>query len=519
MAGLTKAEQEELARLEALDAKGQLAPAAPQGLTETERQELAQLESQYAEKPVGVKDVALGGLDLLGRALDLPGGLLRVGAGKAAELATGNDNIVTKEDLYNALVGRAPTTAKMMERGGVGEMGSVELPLLGRVTGRGALGFAGDVASGVGAGMGLGALAGGEGILAGTARALNAPNEVVGQAMNAAGQGMYRGAYKNLDRAAELMGKGKTAVSDVLRKNKWWGGSQATEDFTRELSDRLSKQVEDKIAQNSIEGGTVDVVGKMQLMKQEAEKMLAEQHTPEVHAQLKSYIGKLDNIIGQGQVPGVPVMPQQLAPGVTFNEGKYMATEVEPTTGLLLKPKPIAKSNALIDEVTPAMERPFSTQSANNIKQELYNDIGGEQYGLLSKSPVGKRLMKSAVRSVKEGIEQQVPEVAGLNQDLGALLSAKKKIAQEATSAIRQNAGTTVGFMSMRDPALAALKHLGDLSKMTAARSGGGLLLQNPAVQSATEQALIEASGRGNADDNLSQVIERIKQKYGTSNK
>jgi len=107
----------------------------------------AQLSDDDAEKISKVlSEQSLGekAFDYALRALDYAGGLTRTGAAGLGELVTGKD-LVQEGDLLKALQGKAPQTSEFLERGGAGEWGSVDVPLLGRVTGRDLAGFTGDV--------------------------------------------------------------------------------------------------------------------------------------------------------------------------------------------------------------------------------------------------------------------------------------------------------------------------------------------------------------------------------------
>jgi len=86
-------------------------------------------------------------LDAAGRVLDYPGGFVRAAGAAAAGAISGNPNVVTKEDLKSAAVGKGPSSSEYLRRLGVSEGGSVELPVLGKVTLRGVEGLALDVMS------------------------------------------------------------------------------------------------------------------------------------------------------------------------------------------------------------------------------------------------------------------------------------------------------------------------------------------------------------------------------------
>lgn len=82
----------------------------------------------------------INALQMAGRVLDYPGGLVRTAAAGAMGAAG-------PEDFKAAAQGKAPSSAEYLKRLGVSEGGSMQLPFLGKVTQRGAEGLALDIAS------------------------------------------------------------------------------------------------------------------------------------------------------------------------------------------------------------------------------------------------------------------------------------------------------------------------------------------------------------------------------------
>lgn len=129
-------------------------PAAPQG--DSLDSLLADVPAAGQPAPEAAEDESIvdkalhygkEGLETAGQALDYAGGFMRTGLASSAGMLAGKGMIVTEKDLANALKGKAPNSAEYLARLGIPELGSVDLPLIGKTTGRGAVGFAADIAS------------------------------------------------------------------------------------------------------------------------------------------------------------------------------------------------------------------------------------------------------------------------------------------------------------------------------------------------------------------------------------
>lgn len=499
----------------------------PDALNDAEINEMARLQDRfeaYQGPEMSNREAALaigkGALNVAGRALDYPGGIIRVAAGGYANALTGKE-IVTPDDLLEALKGNAPTTATMLERGGAGEMGAVDLGAFGRYTGRGTLGFAGDLVSGLGASAGLKAVAKGGGLLAKMASAARAPEALLEKGMNKTGTAIYRSGMKKFDRAAELMGKGRHAVSNVLGKHNVWGGARSIQEGADNIVNELQAKVEKAIAQATESGKTIDIEKALAPVRADAKAMMAAQGTTEVKNQVGNFLNEVDNLIAQSKVPGVKVFPQQMKPGLSFKNGEFISSEIDPATAGFLPAKEtiVPPEAALISEVTPDMPRPYTPSSANEVKKQVYGLLKDPKFATLAQNDAGTKLMKRGVRGIKEAVEDSSAGVQAWNADIAPLLSAKKKISQELTSEIGRNGVSSVDGALAGANWLALLgKKTADILKGTPARTGGGLLLQNPTTQQLAAQALIEGmpgSDRGNQNDNIAITVERLKRKYG----
>jgi hypothetical protein len=95
-----------------------------------------------------ITDSGVTPLSAVGRTLDFPSGIARTAVAGLANipysLATGK-SLTKPEDLQQALLGEAPSTAQYMERAGVAPGATAETPI-GNISARDVAGFVGDVA-------------------------------------------------------------------------------------------------------------------------------------------------------------------------------------------------------------------------------------------------------------------------------------------------------------------------------------------------------------------------------------
>ena len=149
-------------------------------------------------------------LDAAGRVLDYGGGLVRSGLAEVAGLAEGKTDVVTPKDLVAAFKGKAPNSAEYLTRLGLPELGSVDVPLLGKVTGRGVTGFVADIVT--------------DPLVAISKLAKEVPylrkaiSVTPGLATEALGEAVYKSSLSKIDaKVAEKAGMaGATPVADTL---------------------------------------------------------------------------------------------------------------------------------------------------------------------------------------------------------------------------------------------------------------------------------------------------------------
>lgn len=132
---------------------------------------------------------------------------------------------------------------------------------------------------------------------------------------------------------------------------------------------------------------------------------------------------------------------------------------------------------AKIDEVVKSLDGAESIPiaEANKVKRRIYDLIQNRGYKGSNPLPVKTDIKKAQARGLKKGIEEVVPEAAGLNKELSVFGRLKDAIEDQSASGQRGNLvktlsllgsgalGAGVGFGS-KDPTLGALATLGALS-------------------------------------------------------
>ena len=161
------------------------------------------------------------GFDYGMRALDYPGGLVRTGAAELADAFAPGDR-VTGDDWKSALEGQAPTSAQYLERMGLEEGPSVNLPLLGKTSLRDAEGFALDVVSD-------------------PLTLVSKAAKPVAGLLERTGAKTYKSGLKKIDE--RLIEKGAGPVSDILLKEGKTGTTKKlAKDADKILADKMSKR-------------------------------------------------------------------------------------------------------------------------------------------------------------------------------------------------------------------------------------------------------------------------------------
>lgn len=453
---LTAAELAELAELEK-----QFGPK----LTPTEEAELAALEANMPQEPTSALGTVgkLGGkaLGAAATALGYAGGLTRTGLLGAADAFVPGD-LITEEDVYAAVKGRAPTTDELLARQGYGEMGSVNVPFLGKFTGRGALGFAGDTLLDPTTYLGIGAGKKAAEALKQTGKttaSLLNPSQVLRQV---GGKELYQSGLKSADLVAKKFGKGEKALSETLFKYGVTGGGEAISDKAAELASQLANRQAAILAQASSKGAVVDAAKALAPIQKSAQAIASGRNLLPVKQAATSFKSVLDDLVKTGSQTADTAVTQSVPTGLLSPSGAPLTRTV--TTAI------------------PGTS-PLSAVEASKIKSQIYNLVGDNAYSSLVNDKAATKLFKTAGKRLKTATERAVSgvdealgaELKAVNKDLGNILTSRKVLQREAAKDIAKNALTSVdAALLVANPAVAAGKKVGDILKSSAFRTNVG---------------------------------------------
>lgn len=375
------------------------------------------------------KNIGLKTADYGLRGLDYLGGLARGTAGEIAGAVTGDDLV----DWEQVLKGKAPTVSAMMEKSGVPEGASLSdyidygkpnsewyVPEKGGMLDpsiRGTAGFMGDVVLDP-----LTYLTGGASALGkeGAQKALLRPTAGL---VEKAGEKLYKSGLKNIDtRIAE---KGGEAVSPYALKQGMWGGPKS---MGEQMDARLSE-----------------------LGKQRGE----------IYKTMEDVAGSTVNPTAASQ-PAIKYLDG-------LKENPYMAPKVQEYMDYLA----LAKD-------------PMSVSQASKVKTQLYDSLPSGAFDELGRlTNTGKEVNKQLGLGYKTQIEKAGDafqpgvgkQIADLNQEMGAYISAQKPARTELNKEARKNLQTQIDFMTMLKPVLWGAKQAGKVYNAPAMRTGAGLLM------------------------------------------
>lgn len=387
----------------------------------------------------------------------------------ALKYFSGDDesDLVKKADIEAAAKGQAPISAEYLERASAPELGSVNLPLLGKVTGRGTIGLLGDIATDpttyltAGATKGFGKAAPIASTLLDPATAITKPLKA---AMKPLGKWTYQKGLKAADIVSKQFGKGDKALSDVLLKRGITGGAESIADQATELASQLANQQKGILTDLTSRGVKVDLEQALNPIIKSAETMASEGavHTPAVKRAASLFAGDMTALGKTGAAKqATEEVVEKVSPILTESGTPFITTSVKKTPA-----KPAA-----------------SLMDASKVKTELYNQIGDEGYRSLGASSKGAKMVKGAANRIKRAVEQAAsaasPKQGALlkevNKELGTLLTSKKVMQREAAKEIMKNSITPVDLgLLLANPAVAASKKFGDFLKSMGARTRAG---------------------------------------------
>ena len=216
------------------------------GISRSRAVELLKTKFDVREKTATEKagDFAVSALDKVVRGLDLAGGAVRAGGAAAFESATGKD-VSRPEDLQRALVGKAPTSDELLDRAGIGKGQTINLPLLGEVSARGAAGLGLDIATDPLTFLTLGG--------AGVAKAALRP---VATTAKGIGKGLQKSALSKVDR--KLAAQGKKKLSTLIGEQGIKGTPDEVLDQIKDFSVATSGKVSEVLEEAAAKGITLE---------------------------------------------------------------------------------------------------------------------------------------------------------------------------------------------------------------------------------------------------------------------
>lgn len=346
-----------------------------------------------------------------GRVLDYPGGIARTAIAQGVEALPGTNNIVNTQDWLDALSGKAPQSAEYMKRAGVTAGPSVDVPYLGNISTRDALGFGADVAT----------------------DPLTALNKV-GQGIEKAGSGIYKSAFKKVDE--ELAKKNAAPISKILQNEDFVGKATSAQAKSEALLNAAKSSRDELHTVVDAAGATVDPA------KAFGPTMLELERTGQRNPGLKDLSDQLQEnfqkYIDYGPVPISQASEWKTAMYASLPKNAYnkfdrlkgLGKKAERSVAYGLKNEIINSGNS----ISPGIGNAIDAQ--NEIMQST----------LSSRNPLMKQV----------GRETTTNPITSVDMMLGG-----------ATAMATHDPVSTAAIL--------AAKKIGDFSKTTAARTGVGL--------------------------------------------
>lgn len=425
------------------------------------------------------------GLDTTARTLDYPGGYARgTVAGIAGDLM--GKKLVTPEDEAAMFVGKGPRSAEYLERAGVTEGPSAEIPYLGHTSLRDAEGFALDVASDPLGAVWRGAKAAGGLVSRGVEKGLNALPSMgrfgagargaveavspgisekaipaiskaagtvtetalnpVGKAAESAGESLYLSGLKKIDQKMDELGAKK--FTDVMEENGYpVGGTKDIQKAANDIATKTAQERKGIYDQVNKSGVKIDMKGEYPNVKKIIDRAMRDPQDAEIAEEMQTILGKYQR---QADVP------------------IDLASEWK--TNLYNK---IPKSAYAPNGAVAPLGKQFSQALAADLRQKIIQ--GGE--------------------SAAPGLGKKID---ALNENWGTLIASENPIALQISRETTRNAATRVDAMlAAAAPGVLAAKKAQDIALSTGfkTRVGRGLMSagQNGAAQGLMNRGLINS--------------------------
>ena len=449
-----------------------------------------------------VKGAAGTALEYGGKALDYGSGLSRTAAANVLEPFTEN-NVVSSDDVMNAIKGMAPQSSEYLARAGVEKGGSLSdvVPEMYSATGnewtkfqkggaldptaRGTAGFVLDTALDPLTYASFGAVpamkAGGKAARMG-AKAL-APLESLAEST---GTSMYKSGLKRIDQEAAKFGK--EPVSDVLMKNDIAGSAGSIYNQMDALSGRLADKQQSMLGAATKAGGEVSMDKSMEIARAQIAELRASRDPIRVAAAdaLEKEMGvytKLDpslEMVDTGRIQTMPGQPIEVPTG--RSNADYLGTpEMAPATSIDYAP---VLEGRMTPAINPEQASKMKTSLYESLPKGTFQEMVAAAQGANPAVTAGKKQM---ARGLKEQTEASVGRALGegaqkefqmTNDELSRLLTTQDKQQMEAFKEANKNLITSVDAPMMAlmaegkiSPAVWLAKKAADVAKMTGPRT------------------------------------------------
>ena len=427
------------------------------------------------------KSVGGTALDLGLRGLDYAGGVARTGVyGAADEFAQAagiydEDRIDSGEAFEKALRGQAPTSADNLDDMGAGKMGTMNMPVLGEISTRGALGLASDIAMDPLTYATFGA-SGIAKVLKGGAKLKNAA--ATGKAISTVTKGAKAGQGAKVLKTVAKAGK---TLLRPLRKLETKAGKGLYK-FALRKTDEVASKIP------GVADDAVSTIAAREGLTGNAQK---------VAKQVDSTIEKMghtkNNIMGEVSSKGFNVDPTQRLAKISNDLDEI----IEASTNINLQPGGKVATLSMADDarqlkgqVTQYLDQGvFDVNQADNIKQQLSEMINWAPDTSDFKRTVLKDLRKTFKESVEATVSVAAPKkykaFVQNNKDIGTLLNTKKQFAKEAGKEITKGfpvTQTKAGVMLDSPLAGTAMFATDFLRGSRATTNMGKALIRDPGV-------------------------------------
>lgn len=369
----------------------------------------------------------LGGqiLDGAGRVLDYAGGNVRTGLATAAGMvqaaAQGKNpleqKVTTDADVKNALKGNAPDSAEYLTRLGLPELGNIDVPMLGKVTGRGVVGFISDIATDPLTSISK---------LAKEYPMIKKLLMTPGAASEALGEAVYKSALKKID--GKLVQKhgleaGEGVANELVKAGAPVGNTARLAEKVEDISSAMGKLRQGLYDQATAKGVSIDLGYPLKRTEALIAKLRANPNT-EPAADMAEELMSRFKARGQVDIPTLSEWKSSLYQAIPKKEW-----EVSPSM------RPIAK---MIKSELAHDFNTLITAAGNKAEKGLGDSIAAvnNRWGplLSARDPLAKQIAKDSFDAIGSQIDHTILSLGGVT----------KYVQKKALDALTTTTGRTV---------------------------------------------------------------------------